>query len=224
VLTLPKRKLDDNPPNATQADGHAAKKKPSVGRGSVSNPYAKKPSLTTKSATPSNPYARKPLQHHSVVANGFNGSGTNSSITTRKLAPNPSTALAVPSNSAATAFIASIQQQPAHASSSKHSSSSLRLPAPSLPCPICNADQCHEPFLAECGHVACWQCWQSWLRRSETCVTCRQPTALSSLARLAVAVDTDQARKDTPTTASRDELDDNGDADDTDDDELEITT
>ncbi len=219
ALPLPKRKLDGEPSSTVQTDGHLAKKKPSVGGSGVNNPYAKKPLSTTKSSTTSNPYARKPPQHQSDAADG---SGTGLAIATRKPTLNSSTIAASASNTTATAYIASIQQQPAHSSTSRPSASCSRLPAPSLSCPICNTDKCDEPFLAECGHVACWQCWQSWLRRSETCVTCRQPTALNSLARLAVAVDLEQARNDELQTKkeNNEKLDD----DDTDDDELEITT
>ena len=51
----------------------------------------------------------------------------------------------------------------------------------SLVCPICS-NSCTEPFIAECGHLACLSCWLGWLKRSETCPTCRKGATKRSLA------------------------------------------
>lgn len=52
-----------------------------------------------------------------------------------------------------------------------------------ITCPICDST-CTEPFVAECGHVACLSCWLGWLNRSKSCMTCRGKTTKESLARL----------------------------------------
>lgn len=52
-----------------------------------------------------------------------------------------------------------------------------------MTCPICS-DLCKEPFVADCGHVACLSCWLDWLHRSQTCMTCRVRTTKDSLARV----------------------------------------
>lgn len=125
----------------------------------VTNPYAKKAAPKQMAPLAQNPYARKPLRPQAVSNDKKPSSATKA-------------------QSSATAFIESIRQQSAY---KKKAPSSF--PTPSLPCPVCNATICREPFLAPCGHVACWKCWQSWLSRSSTCVTCRQPTEQSALAR-----------------------------------------
>jgi hypothetical protein len=51
-----------------------------------------------------------------------------------------------------------------------------------MTCLICN-DDLKQPFIAECGHMACLPCWVGWLKRSETCPTCRVATTKESLAR-----------------------------------------
>jgi regulator of telomere elongation helicase 1 len=43
-----------------------------------------------------------------------------------------------------------------------------------LTCPICS-DSCAQPFVSECGHMACLSCWLEWLQRSSSCPTCRVP-------------------------------------------------
>lgn len=52
-----------------------------------------------------------------------------------------------------------------------------------LTCPVCQ-NACKEPFLAECGHMACLSCWLGWLNRSKSCMTCRVKTTKDSLARV----------------------------------------
>ena len=52
-----------------------------------------------------------------------------------------------------------------------------------LTCAICS-ETCREPFIAECGHMACLSCWLGWLNRSPTCMTCRVATQKESLARV----------------------------------------
>jgi hypothetical protein len=52
-----------------------------------------------------------------------------------------------------------------------------------LTCAICS-ETCREPFMAECGHMACLSCWLGWLIRSPTCMTCRVATQKDSLARV----------------------------------------
>lgn len=41
-----------------------------------------------------------------------------------------------------------------------------------LICPICS-EACSQPFVSECGHMACLSCWLQWLQRSSNCPTCR---------------------------------------------------
>lgn len=53
-----------------------------------------------------------------------------------------------------------------------------------LSCPVCASAGVDEPFIAECGHVACLACWKSWLGRSSTCPTCRRPACKETLARV----------------------------------------
>lgn len=45
---------------------------------------------------------------------------------------------------------------------------------------LCNL----QPFLGECGHMACLDCWLQWLQKSESCPVCRAPTTKASLARV----------------------------------------
>lgn len=52
-------------------------------------------------------------------------------------------------------------------------------------CPICLA-LCKEPFIADCGHMACLSCWLGWLKKSGNCMTCKAPTSKERLARAAV--------------------------------------
>lgn len=162
IVSMPKRKLANEKGANVDTFSRGAKKP------ALSNPYTKKAPPKQVSSVAQNPYNRKPLQQQSV---------TNS--TDKKLRSTP-----MGDRTSATAFIESIRQQSAYKTSEKKQSPSF--PTPSLPCPVCNTDTCDEPFVADCGHVACWKCWQSWLPRSETCVTCRQPTQLSSLARAVV--------------------------------------
>ena len=42
-----------------------------------------------------------------------------------------------------------------------------------------------QPCMANCGHVACFKCWTQWLVRSDTCPTCRTPTMMKSLTKIA---------------------------------------
>jgi hypothetical protein len=56
----------------------------------------------------------------------------------------------------------------------------------SISCPVCSSAAA-EPFMADCGHVACLGCWKAWLSRSESCPTCRQATSIESLARIVVS-------------------------------------
>jgi regulator of telomere elongation helicase 1 len=51
-------------------------------------------------------------------------------------------------------------------------------------CPICSQNVTNEPYLAECGHMACKSCWRAWLGRSQTCPTCRLPASLQRIARV----------------------------------------
>ena len=52
-----------------------------------------------------------------------------------------------------------------------------------IQCPVCS-NTCQEPWVAECGHMACLSCWMGWLKRSSTCMTCRVRTDKESLARV----------------------------------------
>jgi hypothetical protein len=53
-----------------------------------------------------------------------------------------------------------------------------------LTCPICTNVGVKEPFVAECGHIACLGCWKSWLDRSASCPTCRKVVSKESIARV----------------------------------------
>lgn len=61
----------------------------------------------------------------------------------------------------------------------------------SMTCPVCCV-AASEPFMADCGHVACLECWKTWLARSESCPTCRMTTSIESIARIVVSSRTDE--------------------------------
>ena len=89
-----------------------------------------------------------------------------------------------------------------------------------LVCPLCS-NRCKEPFLAECGHMACLSCWLGWLQRSQTCPTCRK-TGLTKQS-LSKAVFRDHTDASIPTLSQLCTKRDNRDGDDEDSDgELEI--
>jgi len=58
-----------------------------------------------------------------------------------------------------------------------------RLPEDMM-CNICKTNA-KTPCMANCGHVACFKCWTQWLVRSDTCPTCRTPTMMKSLTKIA---------------------------------------
>lgn len=58
-----------------------------------------------------------------------------------------------------------------------------RLPEDMM-CNICNTNA-KTPCMANCGHVACIKCWTQWLLLSDTCPTCRTPTTMKSLTKIA---------------------------------------
>jgi regulator of telomere elongation helicase 1 len=70
-----------------------------------------------------------------------------------------------------------------------------------ITCPVCSTAAI-EPFMADCGHVACLGCWKAWLARSESCPTCRKVTCIESLARIVVS----SCPKDDATTFTLSEL------------------
>jgi len=76
--------------------------------------------------------------------------------------------------------------------------------------------------MANCGHVACVKCWTQWLARSDTCPTCREPTLMKNLTKIAYE---DKSGLGIPTMTqiceSDDDDNDNGDngVDDNDDDD-----
>lgn len=100
---------------------------------------------------------------------------------------------------------------------------SIQANAPSnMTCPVCDRGL-KQPFLAECGHLACLSCWQGWLKRSSTCPLCRVPARLDALARAVFAT---QPGLSIPTSLSQ-LCGENQDAttkndDESSDDELEI--
>ena len=51
-----------------------------------------------------------------------------------------------------------------------------------LTCSICDRHMA-QPFISECGHMACYSCWDAWLKKTGTCAHCRKPVALNSLAK-----------------------------------------
>lgn len=71
--------------------------------------------------------------------------------------------------------------------------------------------------MANCGHVACIKCWTQWLVRSDTCPTCRTPTTMKNLTKIAYE---DKSGIGIPTMTQMCASDDDDDG--TDDDELEI--
>jgi hypothetical protein len=85
-----------------------------------------------------------------------------------------------------------------------------------MACQICN-DPMTQPFIADCGHLACLKCWVGWLKRSETCPTCRVATIPSTLARAVFQNDLESK----PPTHSQLCGPDQDDADES-DEELEI--
>ncbi|KAL3921915.1 MAG: hypothetical protein SGILL_002492 [Bacillariaceae sp.] len=50
-----------------------------------------------------------------------------------------------------------------------------------LTCSICDRLM-PQPYIAECGHMACKPCWVAWLRKTGNCAHCRKPTSVESLA------------------------------------------
>ena len=83
-----------------------------------------------------------------------------------------------------------------------------------LTCAICS-ETCREPFIAECGHLACLSCWLGWLLRSQTCMTCRKETKKESLARVVYERKAGAGANPTLSQLCQDDDDDS-------DDELEI--
>lgn len=84
-------------------------------------------------------------------------------------------------------------------------------------CPVCN-EISSDPFIAECGHMACRGCWLDWLKRSATCATCRQEVTKEMLARAVF-----QKSAKVPTLSQIGQLTVNGIVDgDSADEELEI--
>ena len=92
--------------------------------------------------------------------------------------------------------------------------SSIKTNVPkNMVCSICS-DELKQPFIADCGHMACIKCWTGWLKRSETCPTCRKPATRDSLARAVFQ----NAFESNPPTLSQlcgpdDGLEDNADSD-----------
>jgi hypothetical protein len=64
-------------------------------------------------------------------------------------------------------------------------------------CPICDST-CTEPFIADCGHVACLLCWLGWLNKSKSCMTCRGKATKESIARLVYEKNADATARKTP--------------------------
>jgi regulator of telomere elongation helicase 1 len=84
-----------------------------------------------------------------------------------------------------------------------------------LVCAVCS-ESCREPFMAECGHIACLSCWLGWLARSKTCMTCRLSTSKESLSRVVFERTPGEMRNSNPTLTQLCEENDS-------DDELEIS-
>mmetsp|Transcript_20364 Transcript_20364/g.25879 ORF Transcript_20364/g.25879 Transcript_20364/m.25879 type:complete len:119 (-) Transcript_20364:217-573(-) len=53
-------------------------------------------------------------------------------------------------------------------------------------CTVCDSTP-NKPFMADCGHSACFECWVQWLNRSGTCPICRVATTKESLSRMVFA-------------------------------------
>jgi regulator of telomere elongation helicase 1 len=58
-------------------------------------------------------------------------------------------------------------------------------------CTICDRHM-NQPFISECGHMACIACWDVWLGKTGTCAHCRKPVNPENLA---LAVFKDQSNK-----------------------------
>jgi regulator of telomere elongation helicase 1 len=50
-----------------------------------------------------------------------------------------------------------------------------------LSCTICDR-RMDQPFISECGHMACFPCWDAWLKKTGTCAHCRKPVDPKTLA------------------------------------------
>jgi hypothetical protein len=112
------------------------------------------------------------------------------------------------------AYLKTVESEPYVKKKSGDAVSKMKTNVPkNMSCQICN-DPLTQPFIADCGHMACLQCWLGWLKRSETCPTCRVATKKESLARAVFQKDPESKP---PTLSQFDE-----DNDDESDEELEI--
>ena len=124
----------------------------------VNNPYT-------------NPYSRK-----SLVAPIATDTTTPVEQKTKPQPPRPVSTVA--------SLLQHVESDVYHKPTPRNIARSLKASAPrNIPCPVCNESSCKEPFVADCGHVACLGCWLAWLQRSHTCMTCRVPTTKDQLAR-----------------------------------------
>lgn len=64
-------------------------------------------------------------------------------------------------------------------------------------CEICY-EPMMEPYIADCGHVACFSCWKSWLKRNDTCSRCRVHMTMSSIAQMVYQQESSRAAKTQP--------------------------
>ena len=183
----PERLCASKEPNSTLAASSAPLKPPQLKR-KLDEPVA-----APRSTGKANPYARK----KQPVA------------LEQKLAP-------VQQNKSLTAYLKSVESDMYVKETSRDLVKKIQSNAPTdIVCPICESN-CTEPFIADCGHVACLSCWLDWLTRSQSCMTCRGKTTKESLARL---VYEGHAGKGGPKTVLRPS---SGAKDDDSDDELEI--
>ena len=53
-------------------------------------------------------------------------------------------------------------------------------------CPICESES-NEPYMAACGHYACYSCWDKWFQRSDSCPHCRKPASKQKLTRVVIS-------------------------------------
>ncbi|GKY99980.1 hypothetical protein MPSEU_000951500 [Mayamaea pseudoterrestris] len=141
-----------------------ATKRPLEVAGAIRNPYAKKklPSTTVVSTERCILSSQPTLLHQNRV-------GSLSSVLQKVEQSGPY----LPSGGDQFAKAAESLQMQANGAMNKN-----------LTCPICTTIGLKEPFIAECGHIACLGCWKSWFKRSPSCPTCRKPASKESIARV----------------------------------------
>jgi hypothetical protein len=116
---------------------------------------------------PRNPYSRKKQP-----------------FVTKTAAMKPKLPPAKPAANSLATYLKTIESETFVKRSAKDIVKDIKATAPKdIVCSVCSIAS-KEPFVADCGHMACLSCWKSWFQRSQTCMTCRAATTVKSLARV----------------------------------------